>query len=176
MKVKIIKLLEQFTDSEKLELLMASLQKEDLIELCKGVLFSQEFESCIDLDWSDHPALKIVIPYDLFKNTLVTWLNKQNDEKQKELFKELLLAGLNRRIFHIQFIKKSGEKRDMECTLWKLHLLENKAYTEYVEQVKKKSGSSDQNKPDPNNVLVWDLQNNGWRKIPLERIVSIKII
>ena len=74
----------------------------------------------------------------------------------------------------ITFTKADGTERKMKCTTdWKnVQLL----VPEFIPPKEKEQiGEIVEKKEDINNLMVWDIESKGFRKIPINRIVEAKL-
>ena len=77
---------------------------------------------------------------------------------RNNFLKDLLHKG----VVKVQFIKKDGSTRDMQCTL-KPELLP--AQTDLEESVQKKT-------PNPDVLAVYDVEKEGWRSFRFDSIIG----
>lgn len=79
-------------------------------------------------------------------------------QKCDEITKEMLTQLLRDNVVEIDFVKKNGEERKMRCTL---------SVDKFDYEFK------DGEREIPENLLVvWDLENAGWRSMLVENIRS----
>jgi len=80
--------------------------------------------------------------------------------------RKILLDALTTGTATVKFRKLDGSIRQMTCTLCE-KILSKKV-------VKKLNESTAKNKPkDPNVIRVYDLENNGWRTILVDRLLVV---
>lgn len=83
--------------------------------------------------------------------------------------RDAVLADLKQHTVEVKFKKVNGEDRVMRCTLMKEHLPVNEEQFQTLEEEHKKPENL-------NTVVVWDLQNNGWRSFRVDSISYMHIV
>ena len=84
---------------------------------------------------------------------------KRNDDEWRRQVETLLATGNAK--FHFQ--KVNGELRDMYCTLNPAVLPETR-------------NSEMSNNAKPGILVVWDIENNGWRSMKYESVIGFKFL
>jgi len=86
----------------------------------------------------------------------------QADQTSNSWQADYLKEVLHNSEVKVKFFKKDGSERDMRCTL-RADLLPEQ--TDIEEQVQKKT-------PNPDLLVVWDLDKNAWRSFRLDSIIG----
>ena len=72
-----------------------------------------------------------------------------------------IIGGTKGQIFSVKFIKENGEERNMTCRTGVKKGINGNGYS--MSEAKKLI-----------RWRVWDIQKEGWRTIPIDRIINIK--
>jgi hypothetical protein len=83
--------------------------------------------------------------------------------------RDAVLVDLKQHTVEVKFKKVNGEDRVMRCTLLKNHLPVSEEQFETLEEEHKKPENL-------NTVVVWDLENNGWRSFKIDSMIYMHIV
>ncbi len=93
-------------------------------------------------------------------------LNGTTDQNDRSWQNEYLKGVLQTGIANVTFVKKDGSERKLLCTLLPSEL---PAQTDLEEAVQKKT-------PNPEVLVVWDLENKGWRSFRYDSVLGFSVL